>query len=154
MTPFASAPPAAKAAALLGRRAPAALAVLAILAAVVALAGLGRLSAGHRSRPRPRLVLVLPRRSRGAAAGWRRAAVERPRWPGWFSARRSPCNRRRPLHGAARWAREAEQRRAGLRATTGIAAGPQGRRAATSCSAGPSTSCSTPRPAPARASGW
>jgi type IV secretion system protein VirD4 len=102
------------------------LALLAAVAAAVALAGLGRLS-----------VEVDP----AAVPGWfwhYRHDPEVRRWlkagaltalTGSALAAAGIAGRlRRPLHGAARWAREAEVRRAGLRADRGIVLGRRGGR--------------------------
>jgi type IV secretion system protein VirD4 len=120
MTPFASAPPAARAAALLAAAA-AALAVLTVLAAVVALAGLGRLGQEIDPVRVPAWFWYYradPEVGRWLAAGFSSAALA-----GLVLGAAIALNRRRSLHGDARWASRSEQRREGLRATTGILLG-------------------------------
>jgi len=97
------------------------LAVLSGLAAAIALAGLGRLS---------------PDIDAAAVPGWLWYFREDPEVRRWLKVGALSSGGlalvvtigvagqiRRPLHGAARWAREAEVRRAGLRSETGIVLG-------------------------------
>ncbi len=120
MTRFASASPAARAAAVaLGGLA--ALGLLAVLAALIALVGLGQFSGAvdpakvpgwlwyYRQDPEVRRWLTIGASVSALVGGVLVAAVL--------------LARRRPLHGAARWASGSEQRRAGLRAHRGIVLG-------------------------------
>lgn len=123
MTRFASAAPAARATAFAAAGL-ALLLVLVVLAAVIALAGLGRLS---------------PDVEPGRVAGWfwyYRHDPEVRRWAliglscaallGLILLAAAALNRRRSLHGDARWASASEQRHAGLRASTGVILGRSG----------------------------
>lgn len=120
MTPFASAAPATRGAALvLGGVV--VLVFLLVIAALVALLGLGQFSGDidparvpgwfwhYRHDPLVRRWLLIGVSTTGLAGLVLAAAVA--------------LNRRRPLHGAARWAASGEQRRAGLRAGAGIVLG-------------------------------
>ena len=120
MTPFASAAPATRGAALvLGGVV--VLFFLLVIAALVALMGLGQFSGDidparvpgwfwhYRHDPLVRRWLLIGVSTTGLAGLVLAAAVA--------------LNRRRPLHGAARWAASGEQRRAGLRAGAGIVLG-------------------------------
>jgi type IV secretion system protein VirD4 len=125
MSRFASAPWPLKAA-YVGTLAGAALASLAALAGLVALAGLRRLSTHvdlaaapawfwyYRADPSVRRWLGIGALVAGGIAGIAVLAIVRQLRP--------------PLHGAARWANEAEVTAAGLRATKGIVLGRRGGR--------------------------
>lgn len=123
MTPFASAAPATRAMAL----AVAGLAVLTILvalAAVIALAGLGRLSSEIDPVRVPAWFWYYrhdPQVGRWATIGLSSAGLV-----GMVLTLAMALNRRRSLHGDARWASASEQRRAGLRAGTGVILGRSG----------------------------
>lgn len=120
MTRFASARPAARTTAFaVGGLA--AMAILAVLAALIALIGLGQFSSTieparvpgwlwyYRQDPEVRRWLTIGLSSSALTGGVLGAAVL--------------LARRRPLHGAARWASGSEQRHAGLRARRGIVLG-------------------------------
>ena len=123
MTRFASASPAARAA-LVGAAAVLVLGLVAIGAMTIALIGLGRFSGD-----------IDPVRVPGWFLYYRHDPDVR-RWLGIGSASSSlvclilsaaiGLSRRRPLHGAARWASASEQRRAGLRARQGVLLGRAG----------------------------
>ncbi|MET4682640.1 type IV secretory system conjugative DNA transfer family protein [Brevundimonas faecalis] len=123
MTRIASAPPAARAAALfLG--ALVTIALLLGLAAVVALAGLGQLSPSVEPARVPAWFWYYrddPRVGRWILAGLFIASLA-----GMILIAAAIASRRRPLHGDARWASVSEQRRAGLRAETGLVLGRDG----------------------------
>ncbi|QTN20857.1 type IV secretory system conjugative DNA transfer family protein [Brevundimonas sp. AJA228-03] len=120
MTRFASVSPAARAAAVVVGGL-AAVTLLAILAALIALIGLGQFSDAidpvrvpnwlwyYREDPEVRRWLAVGLSVSGLVGAVLVAAVL--------------LARRRPLHGAARWASGSEQRRAGLRAQRGIVLG-------------------------------
>lgn len=120
MTPFASASPATRAAALAAVGS-VGLIVVAALAAAIALIGLGRFTGDidparvpgwfwyYRDDPLVRRWLVAGLAAAGLLVLLGVAAAL--------------LNRRRPLHGAARWAAPHDLRRAGLRATGGILLG-------------------------------
>lgn len=120
MSPIASAGPAARAALVLGALL-AALALVLVGAAVVALIGLGRFTDDlqldqvpawfwyYRHDPEVRRWLGVGLAANGLAILTLAVAAA--------------LNRRRPLHGAARWAGPAETRRAGLRARQGVVLG-------------------------------
>lgn len=120
MTRFASVSPAARAAAV-AVAGLAALSILAVLATLIALVGLGQFSGAvdpakvpgwlwyYRQDPEVRRWLTVGASVSALVGGVIVAAVL--------------LARRRPLHGAARWASGSEQRRAGLRAHRGIVLG-------------------------------
>lgn len=123
MTRFASAPPAARTAALvLGALATAGL--LLVLAAIIALAGLGQLSASVEPARLPAWFWYYrddPRVGRWILAGLSIASLA-----GLILITAILLSRQRPLHGDARWASVSEQQRAGLRARTGVLLGRNG----------------------------
>ncbi|UQV18946.1 type IV secretory system conjugative DNA transfer family protein [Brevundimonas albigilva] len=120
MTRFASASPAARAA-LIATAGLGAVAVLAVLTATIALIGLGRFSGDidparvpdwlwyYRHDPEVRRWLAVGLACASLVGGILIVAVL--------------LHQRRPLHGAARWASAAEQRRAGLRSRRGLVLG-------------------------------
>ncbi len=123
MTRFASADPATRATAL-AVGAVVLTAVLIGLAAVIALAGLGQLSSAIDPARVPGWFWYYrhdPEVRRWATAGFSIVGLL-----GLILAGAVALNRRRSLHGDARWATVAEQRRAGLRARTGIVLGRRG----------------------------
>ncbi len=123
MTRFASASPAARAAAIaLG--ALVALAALAIIAAVLALIGLGQLSGDVDPARVPAWFWYY--RHDPDVRRWATVGVSVSALIGIVLLAAIALNRRRSLHGDARWASPAEQRRAGLRARSGVILGRSG----------------------------
>lgn len=120
MTRFASASPGARAAAVaLGGLA--ALSLLAVLAVLIALIGLGQFSDAIDPARVPAWLWYYrqdPEVRRWLTVGFSVSALV-----GTVLVAAVLLARRRPLHGAARWASGSEQRRAGLRAHRGIVLG-------------------------------
>ncbi len=123
MTRFASAGPGTRAA-LAGAGGLVLLLAVAILAAVVALVGLGRFSADLEPARVP--VWFWYYRHDPAVQRWLAIGFFSSGLLGLVLAAAAALSRRRPLHGAARWASAAEQRRAGLLARQGVALGRAG----------------------------
>ncbi|MBX3484454.1 MULTISPECIES: type IV secretory system conjugative DNA transfer family protein [Caulobacteraceae] len=120
MTRFASASPGARAAvAALGGLA--ALSLLAALAALIALIGLGQVSGDLDPARVPGWFWYY--RQDPEVRRWLTVGVSVSALLGGVLVAAILLSRRRPLHGAARWASGSEQRRAGLRADRGVLLG-------------------------------
>ncbi|NJC42046.1 type IV secretion system protein VirD4 [Brevundimonas alba] len=120
MTRFASASPGARAAAVaLGGLA--ALSLLAVLALLIALVGLGQFSDAIDPARVPAWLWYY--RHDPEVRRWLTVGVSVSALVGVVLVAAVLLTRRRPLHGAARWASGSEQRRAGLRAHRGIVLG-------------------------------
>ncbi|MFN3585803.1 type IV secretory system conjugative DNA transfer family protein [Phenylobacterium sp.] len=102
------------------------LAVLTALAAAIALAGLRRLSADIDPSAVPAWFWYY--RHDPEVQRWLKVGALSAAGTGLAAAVGVASQIRRPLHGAARWASEAEVRRAGLRARNGIVLGRKGGR--------------------------
>lgn len=123
MSPIANASPASRVVAIL-LGATAALVLVMILGALIALAGLGRLGADIEPDRVPAWFWYYrhdPDLQRWATIGVGSAALVV-----LLIASAITLSRRRPLHGAARWAAAYEQKRAGLRGAAGILLGRHG----------------------------
>ncbi len=120
MTRFASASPGARAAAVaVGGLA--AVTLLAVLAALIALVGLGQFSGAIDPARVPGWFWYY--RQDPEVRRWLTVGVSVSALLGGVLVAAALLARRRPLHGAARWASGSEQRRAGLRAQRGILLG-------------------------------
>ena len=120
MSPIANASPGVRAAAI-GLGGIAAILLVSILTAIIALAGLGRLSADIEPERIPAWFWYYrddPDLRRWTAIGLSSSAVLVLVLIGAIA-----LSRRRPLHGAARWATPFEQKHAGLRARSGVVLG-------------------------------
>ncbi|MDQ1153066.1 type IV secretory system conjugative DNA transfer family protein [Brevundimonas sp. SORGH_AS_0993] len=120
MTRFASASPGARAAAVaVGSLA--AVTLLAVLAALIALVGLGQFSGAIDPARVPGWFWYY--RQDPEVRRWLTVGVSVSALLGGILVAATLISRRRPLHGAARWASGSEQRRAGLRSDRGIVLG-------------------------------
>jgi len=108
-------------AALAGMGGLAALAALLVLAGTIALAGLGRLSGPVDPAAAPAWFWYF--REDPEVRRWAKVGLLSSGGVGLVVALGVASQIRRPLHGAARWASEAELRAAGLRSRTGIVLG-------------------------------
>ncbi|MBJ7317159.1 MAG: type IV secretory system conjugative DNA transfer family protein [Brevundimonas sp.] len=120
MTRFASATPAARAG-LIAAAIAACLGLVVVGAFLIALAGLGRLSAEVEPALVPAWFWYY--RHDPAVTRWLTVGVSTSGLAALVLVGAALLHHRRPLHGAARWASAGEQRRAGLRAGSGILLG-------------------------------